>query len=65
MDKDIKIKKVLIKHKEKERFVDIDDNLLTLNPKEILDDEEIDIVIDALSDREVAYNCIKKCFRKQ
>lgn len=60
MDKDIKIKKVLIKHKEKERFVDIDDNLLTLNPKEILDDEEIDIVIDALSDREVAYNCIKK-----
>ena len=31
--------------------MDIDDNLLTLNPKEILDDEEIDIVIDALSDR--------------
>lgn len=58
-NEDVKIKKVLIKHKEKERFVDIDDNLLTLNPKEILDDEEIDIVIDALSDREVAYNCIK------
>ncbi len=59
LNKDIRIKKVLIKNMDKNRSVNIDRKLLTLNPKEILDDEEIDIVVDALSDREVAYNCIK------
>ena len=55
----IKIKKVLVKNLTKNRNVDIDDKLLTLNPKDILDDPEVDIVIDVLSEKEIAYDYLK------
>lgn len=55
----IKIKKVLVKNLNKNRNIDIDDKLLTLNPKDILDDPEVDIVIDVLSEKEIAYNYLK------
>ncbi|MCR2044419.1 homoserine dehydrogenase [Anaerosalibacter massiliensis] len=55
----IKIKKVLVKNKNKNRNIDIDDKLLTLNPKDILDDPEVDIVIDVLSEKEIAYDYLK------
>lgn len=47
----IKIKKVLVKNLNKNRNIDINNKLLTLNPKDILDDPEVDIVIDVLSEK--------------
>lgn len=55
----IKIKKVLVKNLNKNRNIDINDKLLTLNPKDILDDPEVDIVIDVLSEKEIAYDYLK------
>lgn len=42
------IKKVLVQDVNKERTVDIDKNLLTVNPDEILHDPEIDVVIEVM-----------------
>lgn len=55
----IKIKKVLVKNLNKNRNIDINNKLLTLNPKDILDDPEVDIVIDVLSEKEIAYDYLK------
>lgn len=55
----IKIKKVLVKNLNKDREIDIDNGLLTLDPKDILDDPEVDIVIDVLSEKEIAYDYLK------
>jgi homoserine dehydrogenase len=44
----VKIKKVLVQDLNKERAVDIDKNLLTNSPGDILNDSEIDVVIEVM-----------------
>jgi homoserine dehydrogenase len=44
----VKIKKVLVQDLNKERAVDIDKNLLTTSPGDILNDSEIDVVIEVM-----------------
>ncbi|MFD0051388.1 homoserine dehydrogenase [Actinomycetes bacterium NPDC127524] len=56
----ILIKKVLVKDIEKERLVSIDENLLTLNPSEILEDPEIDAVIEVMGGIELTREYLLK-----
>ncbi|WP_419884255.1 homoserine dehydrogenase [Peribacillus sp. B-H-3] len=56
----ILIKKVLVKDIEKERRVSIDENLLTLNPSEILEDPEIDAVIEVMGGIELTREYLLK-----
>ncbi|PLT30315.1 homoserine dehydrogenase [Peribacillus deserti] len=44
----VKVKKVLVKDIHKERNVQIDKELLTVNPDDILEDSEIDVVIEVM-----------------
>lgn len=44
----VHIKKILVKNLHKERTVDIDQSLLTTNPKDILEDPEIDVIIEVM-----------------
>ncbi|WP_210365700.1 homoserine dehydrogenase [Bacillus sp. REN3] len=44
----IKVKKVLVQDPVKERTVKIDSSLLTVNPEDILDDPDIDVVIEVM-----------------
>lgn len=42
------IKKILVKNKNKERQIDIDQTLLTENPEEVIGDPDIDVIIEVM-----------------
>ncbi|WP_409290115.1 homoserine dehydrogenase [Peribacillus sp. SCS-37] len=44
----VQVKKVLVKDLKKERHVQVDEGLLTLNPDEILENPEIDVVVEVM-----------------
>ncbi len=44
----VKVKKILVQDVEKERFVKVDASLLTMDPADILDDPEIEVVIEVM-----------------
>jgi homoserine dehydrogenase len=56
----LKLKKILIKHTDFKRPAFIDKDLITSNPDDIIKDEEIQIVIDAIGGIEPTYSIIKK-----
>ena len=61
---DIRIKKILVNDISKPRAVDIPKNLLTTEPKDILDDPEIDIVVEMLGGSEPALTYILNAMEK-
>ncbi len=54
------VKKVLVKDLNKDRAVKVDQNLLTLNPDEILNDHDIDVVIEVMGGIEETRDHLKK-----
>ena len=44
----IRVKKILVQDVEKERSVKVDPSLLTVNPSDIMDDPEIEVVIEVM-----------------
>ncbi|USK38403.1 homoserine dehydrogenase [Cytobacillus firmus] len=54
------VKKVLVKDVNKDRAVKVDRNLLTLNPEDILNDADIDVVIEVMGGIEETRNHLKK-----
>ncbi|MGN7176168.1 homoserine dehydrogenase [Paenibacillus sp. FSL R5-0490] len=54
------VKKVLVKDVNKDRAVKVDRNLLTLNPEDILNDADIDVVIEVMGGIEETKNHLKK-----
>lgn len=44
----IKVKKILVQDVEKERSVKVDPSLLTVNPADIIEDPEIEVVIEVM-----------------
>lgn len=54
---DASIEKVCVKDAEKER--DLDANLVTLNPEDILYDPEINVVAELIDDADAAYHIVK------
>ncbi|UOE54877.1 homoserine dehydrogenase [Bacillus sp. CMF12] len=54
------VKRVLVKDVDKERAVKVDRNLLTLNPEDIINDADIDVVIEVMGGIEETRNHLKK-----
>ncbi|PWW29675.1 homoserine dehydrogenase [Cytobacillus oceanisediminis] len=54
------VKKVLVKDLEKERAVKVDRNMLTANPDDILNDNDIDVVIEVMGGIEDTRDHLKK-----
>ncbi|MCM3705500.1 MULTISPECIES: homoserine dehydrogenase [Cytobacillus] len=54
------VKKVLVKDVNKERAVKVDRDLLTLNPEDILNDADIDVVIEVMGGIEETKSHLKK-----
>lgn len=57
---EIKIKKILVKDKDKIREIELDKNLITTDYKEIIDDKDIDIIVEVTGDLESSYYYIKE-----
>ncbi len=62
---EIVIKKVLVSDINKKRNIDIDKNFLTVNPDDILDDEDISVVIELIGGLEPAFSYIKKAMENK
>ena len=58
------IKRILIRDLDKKRAVDVPSNFLTTDPKQILTDPEIDIVIELIGGEAEAYRYIKEAISK-
>ncbi len=56
---EIIVKKILVSDINKERDIDIDKNLLTTEPNDILFDDEITIVLELIGGNQPAFNYIK------
>ncbi|CAM3469969.1 homoserine dehydrogenase [Cytobacillus oceanisediminis] len=54
------VKKVLVKNLDKERAVKVDRNMLTANPDDILNDNDIDVVIEVMGGIEDTRDHLKK-----
>ncbi len=61
---EVKIEKILVNNKEKERGMKIDKNLITDNPDEILNNEEIDLIVELIGGENPAYKYITDALSK-
>lgn len=61
----VRIKKVLVKDLNKERDINIKRDLLTINPNDILEDPEINLVVEVLNEKEDAYLYIKSAIKNK
>src|SRR5690625_3879300 len=59
----VKVKSVLVRNIEKARTVDIDENILTTNPNDVLQDPEIDVVVEVMGGVEEARQYLLEAFR--
>lgn len=64
LGKDINIKKILVKNKDKKRDVKLEEGVLTDNFDEILNDKDIDIVVELTGDLEKSYEYITKALNE-
>ncbi|MGD9894780.1 MAG: homoserine dehydrogenase, partial [Dehalococcoidia bacterium] len=55
----LQVRRILVRDPNKERDGRIDRSLLTTDPRQILDDEGIDIVIEMIGGEQPAYDYIK------
>ena len=64
-DTHIHIKHVLVRDIEKYKNVGLDKNLhLTDNFKDIIEDDEVEIVVEVMGSADFAKACIEECFRR-
>lgn len=63
--KDINIKKILVRNLEKERKVKVSKDKLTLNPQEIMEDKEIDIIVEVTGDVDLSYRLVKEALNNK
>ena len=62
---EIKIKKILVTDKQKKREVDVSPDILTTNPADILEDEEIDVVLELMGGVSEARQYIEEALRRK
>lgn len=60
VDADIQVKKVLVRDINKSRDVTLDEQMLTTNPQDILNDPEIDIVVELIGGIEPAFSYMRQ-----
>lgn len=65
IDEQINIKKILVRNLEKERQVQVSRDKLTLDPNDIVEDEEIDVVIEVTGDVDLSYRLLKRAMEKK
>lgn len=65
LGEDIQIKKILVRTLEKEREIKVPFEKLTLDSREIIEDEEIDVIVEVTGDVSLSYRLIKEAFRKK
>ena len=58
----VEVKRVLVRNLEKAREVDVDPTLLTVNPDDVLNDPEIDVIIEVMGGVDIAKDYILKAF---
>ncbi|MCM3398896.1 homoserine dehydrogenase [Oceanobacillus profundus] len=58
----VRVKRVLVRNLEKSRDVDIEEDLLTTNPDDVLNDPEIDVVVEVMGGIDEAKDYILKAF---
>ncbi|WP_026694615.1 homoserine dehydrogenase [Peribacillus kribbensis] len=61
----VKVKKILVKDMNKERDVQVNPGLLTVNPEEILEDSEIDVVIEVMGGIEETKDYLLRALRNK
>jgi len=62
---DIRIKKILVRDMQKQRSVKVERNLLTTDPREILEDPEIDVVVEVIGGVEKARLYIEEALKQK
>lgn len=60
----LQIKKILVRDPNKKRAIDVSASVLTTDPRQILNDPEIDIVIEVIGGEAEAYEYIKEAVKK-
>jgi homoserine dehydrogenase len=55
---DIEIAKILVRDKNKNRDIDVDENIITTNFEEVLYDESIDIIVEVIGGLQPAYEYV-------
>ena len=63
--KELNVKKILVKNLEKQREIQVSQDKLTSQPKDIIEDEEIDIVIEVTGDVDLSYQLLKRAMEKK
>ncbi len=61
--KDIKISKILVRDKSKDRGLDVDSSVLTEDADDILNNDEIDIVVEVMGGIDLAYDYMKRALK--
>ena len=59
-DRDLRVKRILVRDREKARGINVESDLLTTDPSEILDDPSIHIVIELIGGVDPAYAYAKR-----
>lgn len=62
---ELNIKKILVKNLEKERAVQVPKDKLTLNPDDIIEDKDINIIIEVTGDMALSYPLIKRAMENK
>ncbi len=60
----IEIEKILVQNCSKERSVSVEERILTTDPSEILENQEIDVIIEVMGGIDPAYHCIREALRR-
>ncbi len=62
---EISLKKVLVKNRDKKRDINLKDSMMTTNPDEILNDDEIDLIVELIGGEQPAYDYIKRAIQSK
>ena len=65
LGEELNVKKILVRNLEKERQVQVSRDKLTLDPNDIVEDEEIDVVIEVTGDVDLSYRLLKRAMEKK
>ena len=61
---DAEIKRICVRDKNKARNVEVDDEIITDNRDDILEDPEINLIVEVINDPEAAFEIVSKALKK-
>lgn len=60
----VEIKRICVRNASKPRNVSVDDSMITENPFDILDDPEIDLIVEVISDADAAFEIVSNALKR-